>query len=260
MRTLLTPRWLGLLAAALALAATMVFLGRWQLHRFQERSAMNDRIAAGESGAALPIGDVLPAAGGTTPDAAQWKRVTATGTYDATHEVLIRNRTADSQVGFEIVTPFVLQDGSIVLVDRGWIPPAEAGPTAAPSVPAAPAGTVTVVGRVHPAESGALDSVVIGGRTEVRRVNITALAQTGGYAARDAYLLAVAGTPGATAVPIDVPTQNAWQNAAYVVQWWLFASLMLVGFIYLLRKEHQLGRTPPQGPPASESREAAQVA
>jgi cytochrome oxidase assembly protein ShyY1 len=119
---------------------------------------------------------------------------------------------------------------------------------------------VTVVGRVHPAESGALDGAVIGGRTEVRRVNTAALAQTGGYATRDVYLLAVAGAPGATAVPIDVPTQNAWQNAAYVVQWWLFAGLMLVGFIYLLRKEHQMGPTGPERPPTGESREAAQVA
>jgi cytochrome oxidase assembly protein ShyY1 len=259
-RTLLTPRWLGLLAAALALAATMVFLGRWQLHRFHERTAFNDAVAADETGPAQPIADVLPGPGQKTPQAAQWKRVTATGTYDATHEVLVRNRTADSQVGFEIITPLVLTDGSVVLVDRGWIPPSDGGPTAPPTVPAAPGGTVTVVGRLHPADSGALDSVVIGGHTEVRRVNTAALAQSGGYAVRDAYLLAAAGTPGATPVTIDVPTQNAWQNAAYVVQWWLFAGLMLIGFIYLLRKEHKEPTRPGGGPDERLPREAAPVA
>src|SRR5262245_9846651 len=107
----------------------MVFLGRWQLHRFHERTAFNDAVAAGEAGAAQPIADALPGPGQKTPEGAQWKRVTATGTYDATHEVLVRNRTADSQVGFEIITPFVLTDGSVVLVDRGWIPPSAGGPT-----------------------------------------------------------------------------------------------------------------------------------
>jgi cytochrome oxidase assembly protein ShyY1 len=259
-RTLLTARWLGLLAAALALAVTMVFLGRWQLHRFHERTAFNNAVAAGESGPAQPIADVLPAVGGKTPSSAQYKRVTATGTYDETHEVLVRNRTVDGEVGFEILTPFVLQDGSIVLVDRGWIPPSEGGPTVAPNVPAAPGGTVTVIGRVHPDETGALDTAVIGGRTEVRHVNTAALSRSGGYAVRDAYLLAVSGTPGATAVPIDVPTQNAWQNAAYVLQWWLFAFLMLFGFIYLLRKEIQTGDPRRQGPDSAQPREAAQIA
>jgi cytochrome oxidase assembly protein ShyY1 len=258
-RTLLTPRWLGLLAAALALAATMVFLGKWQLDRYQTRTAINDRIAVGESGPAAPVAEVLPGPGTATPEAAQFRRVTAAGTYDSAHEVLVRNRTADGQLGFEVVTPLVLADGSAVLVDRGWIPPSPGGPTVAPEVPAAPGGSVTVVARVQPAERGALDSVVIGGRTEIRRVNTEALGRTGGYAVRDAYLLAVDGAPGATAVTIDVPTQNAWQNAAYVVQWWLFAGLTLFGFVYLLRKEAQEG-TGPGGPARPSPREAAQVA
>jgi cytochrome oxidase assembly protein ShyY1 len=259
-RTLLTPRWLGLLAAALALATTMVFLGLWQLDRYHQRTAINDRIAAGESGAAEPVGSVLPAAGVPAPEAAQWRRVTATGAYDAAHELLVRGRTADGQVGFEVITPLVLDDGSAVLVDRGWVPPSPGGPTVAPAVPAAPSGTVTVTARVHPTESGALDSVVIGGRTEVRRVNIGALGgHLGPYAIHDAYLLAVAGTPGATGATIDVAAQNAWQNAAYVVQWWLFAGLTLYGFFYLLRKEHQLGPRP-KDPASTTPREAAQVA
>ena len=259
MRTLLTPRWLGLLAVALVLAATMVFLGMWQLDRYQARTAINDRIAAGESGDAVPIADVLPGPGTPTPEPAHWRRVTATGTFDATHEVLVRNRTVGGRLGFEIVTPLILADGSAVLVDRGWIPPSPGGPTVAPDVPAAPGGEVTVVGRVHPTERGALDAVVIGGRTEIRRVTTAALGQAGGYAVRDAYLLAVAGTPGATAATIGVPTQNAWQNAAYVVNWWLFAGLTLYGYFYLLRKEHRLDPRP-SGPGSPSPREAAQVA
>src|SRR4051812_40878501 len=49
-RFLLTPRWLGFAALALLLAAIMVGLGDWQLHRYHERAAINDRIAAGGSG------------------------------------------------------------------------------------------------------------------------------------------------------------------------------------------------------------------
>jgi cytochrome oxidase assembly protein ShyY1 len=207
----------------------------------------------------MPIAAVLPGPGPKTPEPAEWRRVTATGTYDTAHEVLVRNRSADGQNGLEVVTPLVLADGTAVLVDRGWIPPSPGGPTVAPEVPAAPSGIVTVVGRVHPTERGALDSVAIGGRTQVRRINTEALGQSGGYAVRDAYLLAVDGTPGATPVTIGVPTLNAWQNAAYVVNWWLFAGLTLYGFFYLLRKENQDTTGSGGGTPAS-AREAAQVA
>ena len=32
-------------------------------------------------------------------------------------------------------------------------------------------------------------------------------------------------------------TENAWQNAGYVVQWWAFAALTLYGYVYLARRE-----------------------
>ncbi|WP_027343708.1 SURF1 family cytochrome oxidase biogenesis protein [Hamadaea tsunoensis] len=265
MRTLLTPRWLGLLLAALALAATMVFLGRWQLHRYEERSAINDRIHAGETGAAVPADRLLPrpadgpgSVGPALPDDAAWRRVTVTGTYDSAGELLVRNRTVDSTVGFEVITPLVTADGTTFLVDRGWIPPSPKGPTVAPSVPAAPTGSVTITARVHPSESGGTDTVQVDGRTEIRRVATGPVARfLDKYAVYDGYLLAVDGSPGATSQPIPVDDENAWQNAAYVVQWWLFAGLTLFGFGYLLRKEHLEGLA---GTPTEASRTAAPVA
>ena len=53
--------------------------------------------------------------------------MTVTGRYDPQHEILARARTVNGRVGFEIVTPLVLADGTAVLVDRGWVPPAGAG-------------------------------------------------------------------------------------------------------------------------------------
>ena len=43
-RFLLRPSWLGALALALAAGVVMVFLGIWQLHRYEQRTAINDRI------------------------------------------------------------------------------------------------------------------------------------------------------------------------------------------------------------------------
>lgn len=243
MRILFTPRWLGLLAAAIALAIGMVMLGVWQLSRYEARDSINGRIDAGTAGKASPLPEVLGqpsgAAGqvGPAPAETQWRRVTVTGEYAQQYEVLARNRTVSGQVGYEVITPLILADGTAVLIDRGWIAPDPAGMTKRPTVPAPPSGQVTVVGRVHLTESGAGAPEQINGHPQVRRIGVPQIAASMPYPVWGAYLLAVDGTPGSTNATVGVQRENSWQNAAYVVQWWLFAVLTLVGYVYLLRKE-----------------------
>jgi cytochrome oxidase assembly protein ShyY1 len=188
---------------------------------------------------ALPAPGRTPGtAGPPAPAEVVWSRVGMTGRYDQSHEILARGRTVDSRVGFEVLTPLVLADGSAVLVDRGWIAPAPGDATARPDVPPAPQGEVTVTGRVARGESRAGSPERIAGRMEVRRIGVQQLAAQLPYPMFDAYVLLDPGQPGAdglTAVPS--PRQGAWQNAGYVVQWWLFAALTLAGFIWLARRE-----------------------
>jgi cytochrome oxidase assembly protein ShyY1 len=225
-RFLLTPRWLGL-AALIGVAATvMVLLGNWQLHRYQERSAVNERIDSAAQEAPVPLPAKPPAA---------WSRVTATGRYDTTNEILVRGRTVDGQVGFEVVTPLVLADGSALLVDRGWVPPAPGGAVAVPKVPAPPTGEVTVSGRIHETESRPNAVTRREGRIEVRRIGIARLAEELPYPLYGAYLLDE--KPGTGLTAISIQHENSWQNAGYVVQWWLFAALAVAGFGWLAYRE-----------------------
>ncbi|MFF5175100.1 SURF1 family protein [Micromonospora sp. NPDC000089] len=245
-RFLLTPRWLGYLALTLVAAAVMVLLGNWQLARYHERTAVNERIDAGGQGTPAPLRDRLPAptggAGSVGPapaKQAEWSRVTATGRYDPANVVLVRGRTVDSQVGFEVLVPLVLTDGSAVLVDRGWIPAAAGGATAQPEVPAIPGGPVTVVGRVHATETGGGAVDRRAGRLESRRITVAKLARELPYPVHNGYLLlneqTPANDPAFQAIPIG--HTNNWQNFGYVVQWWLFAAMSLFGYGWVARKE-----------------------
>jgi cytochrome oxidase assembly protein ShyY1 len=256
-RFLLTPRWLAAAALAVAAAVVMVFLGNWQLHRYHERKAVNDRIDAADSVPAVALTSVLakpsaPATAGAAPgrDVA-WTKITVTGSYDPTHEVQVRARTVDGGVGFEIVTPLVLADGTAVLVDRGWIPPAPGGAVAAPAVPAAPTGQVIVVGQVHLSESRSTPVERRDGRLETRRISVPRIAHEMPYPVYGAYLLLTAQTPAAdpafTRIPID--HEDAWQNGGYVVQWWLFAAMALFAFGWQARRE-ALGESPAAPRPA----------
>jgi cytochrome oxidase assembly protein ShyY1 len=231
-RFLLTPRWLGFAALMLALAATMVGLGLWQLDRYHERSTVNARISAATSAAPVPLGQVVPV-GHPPASAAAWTRVRATGRFDPGHQVLARDRSLDNEVGFEVLTPLVLDDGSAVLVDRGWMAP---GGVSGPTVPAPPTGQVTVTGRVHLPESRPDPPLVIDGQLQVRRIDPARLADrlpyplAGGYVLLDEPANAALGS-------IASDHENAAMNAGYVVQWWAFALLTLAGFVWAARRE-----------------------
>jgi len=246
-RFLLTPRWLGAAALTVAAAVVMVMLGNWQLRRYEERSAINDRIDAADSVAAVPVASLLTrptasgAAGSSPGKRLAWTKVTASGRYDPAHEIQARGRTVNGDVGFEIVTPLVLDDGSAVLVDRGWVPAPAEGATGAPTVPPAPSGQVTVVGQLHLSESRPAPIEHRDGRLDTRRISLPKLAHEMPYPVYGAYVLLTEQTPTAdqafTRIPID--HEDAWQNGGYAVQWWLFAVMALFAYGWQARKEAQ---------------------
>jgi surfeit locus 1 family protein len=99
---------------AIGLIAMLVSLGRWQLHRAEEKRVLFDSFAAA-SVAARPI-DLRSA------KVPRYSRVAAVGSYDATRQVLIDNMVEGERPGYFVITPFALQGGGWVLVNRGWVP------------------------------------------------------------------------------------------------------------------------------------------
>jgi cytochrome oxidase assembly protein ShyY1 len=59
------------------------------------------------------------------------------------------------------------------------------------------------------------------------------------YPVYGGYVMLDEQTPAADSrfTPVPADHENAWQNAGYVVQWWAFAALTLVGYGYLARRE-----------------------
>ncbi|NMO55613.1 SURF1 family protein [Actinoplanes sp. TBRC 11911] len=243
-RFLVTPRWLGGAALAIAASVVMVLLGNWQLHRYQERSGINHRIDTADSVSAVPLVGLLHvptrsgAAGSSPGNDLAWTKVSMSGRYDPAHEIQARGRTVNGDVGFEIVTPLILGDGTAVLVDRGFLP-AGASATAAPTVPPAPTGQVTVVGQIHLSESRPSAISHRDGRLDTRRISVSKLAEQMPYPVYGAYVLLTSQTPVAdpafAQIPID--KEDSWQNAGYTVQWWLFAAMALFAYGWVARKE-----------------------
>ncbi len=236
-RFLITPKWLAFAALMLALAAIMVGLGFWQLHRYHERSSANARIDAAVAAAPVPVGQVLTVR--QPPPAAAWTRVQVTGEYDPAHEIVARERTVNNQVGFEIVDPLRLPGGTAVLVDRGWLAASVTrGAVALPAVPPAPTGRVTVTGLVHLPESRADVPTESDGRLTVRRISPARIAPDLPYPVLGGYLTVDTQQPSTdpafVAIPID--HQDSGMNAGYVAQWWAFALIALGGFAWVAHR------------------------
>ena len=77
----------------------------------------------------------------------QWREVSATGRYDESQQVLVRNRTYNGIPGYFVLTPLEVPSGDVVIVNRGFVPLETSGTK--PKVPAAPSGVVAVNGRVR---------------------------------------------------------------------------------------------------------------
>jgi cytochrome oxidase assembly protein ShyY1 len=247
-RFLLSVRWIGAILLTIVAALVMVRLGIWQLHRYEERSAINARIDAADAGKAVPMSSVMAApssagkAGASPGNRLAWTKVTVSGVYDPTHEIQARDRTVNGDVGFEIVTPLKLTDGTAVLVDRGWVPSPDSGATAAPVVPPAPSGQITVIGQLHLSESRPTPIGHRDGRLDTRRISVGKIASQMPYPVYGAYILLNEQTPANSSafsqIPID--KEDDWQNAGYTVQWWLFAGMTLFAFGWQARKEAQI--------------------
>jgi surfeit locus 1 family protein len=105
--------WPSLLTAALLVL--LLSLGRWQLHRADEKRALYDAFAAGTGSAQR-----IDASSGPLE---RYRMVEATGHYDPTAQILIDNMIgADGRAGYYVITPFTMSDGASILVNRGWIP------------------------------------------------------------------------------------------------------------------------------------------
>ena len=93
--------------------ALFALLGAWQLGRAEQKRSLAADFAGG--GPAIEWRQ-LP------PGAPRYQRVQVRGHYDPAHQFLLDNMSHESVAGLQVLTPFLLDDGSAVLVNRGWVP------------------------------------------------------------------------------------------------------------------------------------------
>ncbi|MFC8532577.1 SURF1 family protein [Streptomyces sp. NPDC057249] len=265
-RFLLTPRWWGINLFVVLAIPFCVFMGTWQLGRFEDRvhthEAAEKQPAPGTR-SAEPLDELLPVDTETSG-----RPAVATGRY--ADRFLVPGRELDDRQGFYVLDMLRTDGGKALPVVRGWLP----GKPGQTRVPPAPAGRVTVTGDLQASESAGSAGVGATGGLPDGQVGIISAASLVNLVPYDVYDAWVTlpksgaggsekavGAPGdattsgaarseATAlrpVPAAAPEGGgldlkAFQNLGYTGEWFVFAGFVVFMWFRLLRREAEAAR------------------
>ena len=152
-------KWTDWLFAALMLApaATCIYLGNWQMARLGEKEALlaavDQRLAADPR----PVPGVSEWAS-LDPDQWNFQPVSLTGSYRYTQTVTVFTSLANARgrfsgPGYWVVTPFELEAGGTVFINRGFVPQEYQEQAALGDLHGDDPGSVTIVGLFRPGEA-----------------------------------------------------------------------------------------------------------
>jgi len=211
---------------ALAGIALFVSLGRWQLGRAEEKRVLFAGFAAGDVEAVELPGGLVPVE--------RYRRVRASGRYDAGRQFLLDNMPRDGVPGVHVLTPLVRDDGSVLLVDRGWI--AIGGDRRA--LPALPVDGAPrqVTGRADSLPRPAVELEAPPGSGWPRLVSFPTtgeLAAALGVAVHPQVLLLDDGEPDGFVRDWQPPGMTPDRHIGYAVQWFGLATAVAVTWLVL---------------------------
>jgi len=237
-RFLISRQWAGYLALTIVFAIICSGLGVWQLARRAEAQAEISRVETNFDAEAVPVTEALPSLD-SFEESQKWLPVELTGTYLRDEEILVRNRPLNINPGFEVLTPLLLTDGDVFIVNRGWVPTGE-DQNAPDSVPAAPDGEVTVIARLKQGEPSLAGRSATG--NQIATINLTEIAErlgtdtyTGAYGLMKSEDPATADRPTA----VTRPVRDEGPHLSYAFQWFVFALMGFIGLGWAARQEYR---------------------
>ncbi|MFS2002689.1 SURF1 family protein [Duganella sp. CT11-25] len=251
------------LRVSLAIAAGLMFagffaLGTWQIYRLQWKLALIERVDQRVHGAAAPA-----------PGPAQWPQLNAdaddyrpvqlSGWYlhGASTQVLA---SLERGIGYWVLTPLCAADGTVVMVNRGFVPAGSGGwsPQAAPPAAAADAGAAPrAAGEAPAAVRGLMRLSEVAGRLRANEParnywytrDVQAIARARGLPAVAPYFVdadaasARAAGPVAGVQPVGGLTVISFVNnhLVYALTWFALA-LMVAGATVWVVRDARKGR------------------
>ncbi len=232
-RFLLRPKWIAFHLLVVFGIVLMINLGFWQLRRLDERQEFNATVEARYDVAAAPLDEVLTPT--TDPDDVEWRQVTVSGTYLPEGAFSVVNRSQNGAAGVNVAVPMRLDDGRILIVNRGFVP------LVSGEAPPVPSTDVDLVGRLRETEvrrTGQLSDPADGVLTEVQRIDLDRLAAQVDGDVVPMYVDLIESSPPepeGPPFPIAPPELSEGNHLSYAFQWFIFSIAVAVGWVLAVR-------------------------
>jgi len=229
----------------LTMAALCVRLGFWQLDRLEQRRARNAAVLAARDQPPVALDSARFAAVAADPGAYDWRPAEAAGTYHHAGDLLLRGRSRDGRPGVHLVSPLVLADGRVVMVDRGWVPAADAASADADAYRTS--GPVRVSGLLRAMRADPDRGLPAAGRAGAdsswRRIDLGAARERAPGEVLPLYLqrLPASADPPSPPLAEAAPGLSEGNHLSYAVQWFSFAAIAVVGLLILARRKRPSG-------------------
>lgn len=236
-RVAFTQRWLSYLLLTALFAGACVALSTWQFARRDEAKQEIARVLTNYNAAPQPLESVLTKLDAFNQDD-KWIPVTVKGTYLPEEQLIVRSRPREQVAGVEVLTPLRTANGSVFIVDRGWLP-ANENPADPYLIPSPPSGEVTVVARLKASEPsipgrGMADGQLATIELPLIEEVLNQPTYTGAYGLLDSENPApIEAAP----LPALKPTLDEGAHLSYALQWIMFGILAFIGLGWAVRNE-----------------------
>ena len=228
-------RWLLL---ALCLVGLVLFtgLGIWQVERRAWKLDLIERVHARVTAPPVPLGPSPGWSGWSDRRDAEYRHVSLTGSFRHDRETLVDALT-ELGSGYWVLTP-VQTAGSIVLVNRGFVPRDQKGRVDRP------AGPVTITGLLRlPEPNGRFLRPNKPAQDLWYSRDVAAIARARHLEAVAPFFVDADASPNPAGWPRGGLTVTQFRNAhlVYALTWFALAALSAVGLVLLLRPAHKAG-------------------
>lgn len=229
------PAAIVVILMTVVLSACLVALGTWQVERLAWKRELIANVEARAH--AAPVDVPAPTQWPQLGDGShyEYRRVTVSGTFIHRNEVQVYT-VSDVGPGYWVLTPLQLDDGALVIVNRGFVPTDKREPSTRPEGEVE--GRVSVTGLMRAPETGGLflrANDPQNNRWYSR--NITEIAKARGMDRVAPFYVDADATPNPGSLPIGGKTMLTFPNnhLSYAITWYILAGMVVVAGWYVTR-------------------------
>lgn len=220
--------------AALALTALTARLGVWQLDRAAQKLALQSSIDNRRD--LPPIAQSQLARVEAALVEQVHRQVELRGQWQPEHTVFLENRQMAGRPGFFVLTPLTLDDGSTVIVQRGWLARDPYDRTRV-SAPPLPGGEVVLSGRIAPPPARLFEFDGAGQGAVRQNLDLESFAREIRLALRPLSVLQLSEDPDLAGAPVLLrdwpkPATDVHKHYGYAFQWFALSALTVILYVW----------------------------